>query len=107
MRYSDEWNELTEKSGDWVDMKAPYVTYHSKYMESVWWLLKEIYNKDLLYKGDTIQPYSPQAGTGLRSHELNQPDAYQEVSANTEIAQFIAIPQSLTEDIKNITKIDA
>lgn len=104
MRYTDEWNELTEKSGYWVDMKDPYVTYHSKYMETVWWLLKEIYNKDLLYKGYTIQPYSPKAGTGLSSHELNQPGAYQEVTDTTVVAQFKAIPDSLPEDIKNITK---
>ena len=73
MRYTDVWNDLTEKMGYWVDMEDPYVTYKSKYMETVWWLLKQIYNKDLLYKGYTIQPYSPKAGTGLSSHEVNQP----------------------------------
>ncbi len=73
MRYTDVWNSMTEKIGYWVDMEDPYITYKSKYMESVWWLLKEIYDKGLLYKGYTIQPYSPKAGTGLSSHELNQP----------------------------------
>ena len=73
MRYTDIWNDLTKKIGYWVDMEDPYVTYKPKYMESVWWLLKQIYDKDLLYKGYTIQPYSPKAGTGLSSHELNQP----------------------------------
>ncbi|MDX1472506.1 MAG: class I tRNA ligase family protein, partial [Flavobacteriaceae bacterium] len=73
MRYTDVWNDLTQKMGYWVDMENPYVTYEPKYMESVWWLLKQIYNKGLLYKGYTIQPYSPKAGSGLSSHELNQP----------------------------------
>ena len=88
MRYTDVWNDLTEKMGYWVDMEDPYVTYKSKYMESVWWLLKQIYNKDLLYKGYTIQPYSPKAGTGLSSHEVNQPGSYRDVTDTTVIAQF-------------------
>ena len=88
MRYTDVWNELTEKMGYWVDMEDPYVTYKSKYMESVWWLLKQIYNKNLLYKGYTIQPYSPKAGTGLSSHEVNQPGAYRDVTDTTIVAQF-------------------
>ena len=67
MKYTDVWNDLTKKMGYWVDMEDPYVTYHSKYMESVWWLISELYKKDLLYKGYTIQPYSPKAGTGLSS----------------------------------------
>ena len=71
MKYTDVWNDLTERIGYWVDLEDPYVTYEPKYMETVWWLLKELYNKDLLYKGYTIQPYSPAAGTGLSSHELN------------------------------------
>ena len=75
MRYTDVWNDLTEKMGYWVDMQNPYVTYKSKYMESVWWLLKQIYDKGLMYKGYTIQPYSPKSGTGLSSHEVNQPGA--------------------------------
>jgi isoleucyl-tRNA synthetase len=88
MRYTDEWNKLTEKMGYWVDMNDPYITYESKYMESVWWLLGQIYNKDLMYKGYTIQPYSPKAGTGLSSHEINQPGAYQDVKDTTCVAQF-------------------
>nr|WP_294934157.1 isoleucine--tRNA ligase [uncultured Flavobacterium sp.] len=88
MRYTDVWNDLTEKMGYWVDMEDPYVTYKSKYMESVWWLLKQIYNKDLLYKGYTIQPYSPKAGTGLSSHEVNQPGSYRDITDTTIVAQF-------------------
>ena len=88
MRYTDIWNDLTEKMGYWVDMQDPYITYKSKYMETVWWLLKNIYNKDLLYKGYTIQPYSPKAGTGLSSHELNQPGCYKDVTDTTVVAQF-------------------
>lgn len=88
MRYTDVWNDLTEKMGYWVDMDDPYVTYKPKYMESVWWLLKQIYDKGLLYKGYTIQPYSPKAGTGLSSHEVNQPGAYRDVTDTTIVAQF-------------------
>ena len=88
MRYTDIWNDLTEKIGYWVDMEDPYITYKPKYMESVWWLLKQLYNKGLLYKGYTIQPYSPKAGTGLSSHELNQPGCYRDVSDTTVVAQF-------------------
>jgi isoleucyl-tRNA synthetase len=95
MRYTDVWNDLTEKMGYWVDMQDPYVTYKSKYMETVWWLLKQIYDKGLLYKGYTIQPYSPKAGTGLSSHEVNQPGAYRDVTDTTIVAQFKAIPESL------------
>jgi isoleucyl-tRNA synthetase len=95
MRYTDVWNDLTEKMGYWVDMNDPYITYKSKYMESVWWLLKQIYDKGLLYKGYTIQPYSPKAGTGLSSHEVNQPGAYRDVTDTTIVAQFKAIPASL------------
>ena len=92
MRYTDVWNDLTEKMGYWVDMDDPYITYEPKYMESVWWLLKQIYNKNLLYKGYTIQPYSPKAGTGLSSHELNQPGTYQDVTDTTVVAQFKSPP---------------
>jgi isoleucyl-tRNA synthetase len=88
MRYTDVWNDLTEKMGYWVDMEDPYVTYKPKYMETVWWLLKQIYNKDLMYKGYTIQPYSPKAGTGLSSHEVNQPGSYRDVTDTTVVAQF-------------------
>lgn len=88
MRYTDVWNDLTEKIGYWVDLDNPYITYEPKYMETVWWLLKQLYTKDLLYKGYTIQPYSPKAGTGLSSHELNQPGTYRDVSDTTVVAQF-------------------
>ncbi len=88
MRYTDVWNDLTEKMGYWVDMQNPYITYKPKYMESVWWLLKQIYDKGLMYKGYTIQPYSPKAGTGLSSHELNQPGCYKPVTDTTIVAQF-------------------
>ncbi|WP_299001613.1 isoleucine--tRNA ligase [uncultured Tenacibaculum sp.] len=97
MRYTDIWNDLTEKMGYWVDMEDPYITYKPKYMESVWWLLKQIYDKDLLYKGYTIQPYSPKAGTGLSSHELNQPGTYQDVTDTTVVAQFKTIKETLPE----------
>lgn len=95
MRYTDVWNDLTEKMGYWVDMEDPYVTYKSKYMESVWWLLKQIYDKDLLYKGYTIQPYSPKAGTGLSSHEVNQPGSYRDITDTTIVAQFKTIENTL------------
>ncbi|WP_299108402.1 isoleucine--tRNA ligase [uncultured Tenacibaculum sp.] len=95
MRYTDIWNDMTRKAGYWVDMDNPYVTYQPKYMESVWWLLKQIYSKDLLYKGYTIQPYSPKAGTGLSSHELNQPGTYQDVTDTTVVAQFKTIKETL------------
>jgi isoleucyl-tRNA synthetase len=95
MRYTDVWNDLTEKMGYWVDMEDPYVTYKSKYMETVWWLLKQIYDKDLMYKGYTIQPYSPKAGTGLSSHEVNQPGSYRDVTDTTIVAQFKAKTESL------------
>jgi len=95
MRYTDVWNDLTEKMGYWVDMEDPYVTYKSKYMESVWWLLKQIYDKGLLYKGYTIQPYSPKAGTGLSSHEVNQPGSYRDVTDTTVVAQFKTKSESL------------
>ncbi len=105
MRYTDVWNELTERVGYWVDMDDPYVTYEPKYMETVWWLLKQIYDKDLLYKGYTIQPYSPKAGTGLSSHELNQPGTYQDVTDTTVVAQFKAIDSSLPSILKDYGNI--
>ncbi|PIY12631.1 MAG: isoleucine--tRNA ligase, partial [Flavobacteriaceae bacterium CG_4_10_14_3_um_filter_33_47] len=101
MRYTHVWNDLTQKMGYWVDMDNPYITYEPKYMESVWWLLKQIYNKNLLYKGYTIQPYSPKAGTGLSSHELNQPGTYQDVTDTTVVAQFKAKKESLPNFLKN------
>ena len=93
MRYTDVWNDLTEKIGYWVDLEHPYITYEPKYMETVWWLLKQLYDKNLLYKGYTIQPYSPKAGTGLSSHELNQPGTYRDVSDTTVVAQFKISPR--------------
>lgn len=88
MRYTDVWNDLTEKMGYWVDMDDPYITYKPKYMETVWWLLKQLWDQDLIYKGYTIQPYSPKAGTGLSSHELNMPGSYRDVKDTSVIAQF-------------------
>ncbi|CAA0143873.1 isoleucine--tRNA ligase [Tenacibaculum maritimum] len=101
MRYTDIWNEMTRKAGYWVDMEDPYITYKPKYMESVWWLLKQIYDKNLLYKGYTIQPYSPKAGTGLSSHELNQPGTYQDVTDTTIVAQFKAKEETLPVFLQN------
>jgi len=100
MKYTDVWNDLTEKIGYWVDLENPYITYKPKYMETVWWLLKEIYNKNLIYKGYTIQPYSPAAGTGLSSHELNMPGTYKDVTDTTIVAQF-----KIKSKIKNNHKI--
>ncbi len=88
MKYTKEWTALTKKMGYWVDLENPYITYDNKYMETLWWLLKQLYNKGLLYKGYTIQPYSPAAGTGLSSHELNQPGCYRDVKDTTCTAQF-------------------
>ncbi|MCK9639013.1 MAG: isoleucine--tRNA ligase [Prolixibacteraceae bacterium] len=88
MKYTDIWEDLTQKMGYWVNMDDPYVTYDNRYIETLWWLLKSFYNKNLLYKGYTIQPYSPAAGTGLSSHELNQPGCYRDVKDTTCIAQF-------------------
>ena len=96
MKYTDVWNDLTKKMGYWVDMEDPYVTYKSKYMESVWWLISELYRKDLLYKGYTIQPYSPKAGTGLSSHEINQPGCYKGVKDTSAVAQFKVIESAKT-----------
>ena len=88
MKYTREWEELTRKMGYWIDMDHPYITYDNRYIETLWYLLKELYSKDLLYKGYTIQPYSPAAGTGLSSHELNQPGCYRDVKDTTCVAQF-------------------
>lgn len=106
MRYTDVWNDLTEKIGYWVDMEDPYITYKPKYMESVWWLLKQIYDKDLIYKGYTIQPYSPKAGTGLSSHEVNQPGAYKDVTDTTIVAQFKTIADTLPEALQGFGQVD-
>ncbi|MEI8085416.1 MAG: isoleucine--tRNA ligase, partial [Paludibacter sp.] len=88
MKYTKEWEDLTTKMGYWVDMNDPYITYDNRYIETLWWLLKELYNKNLLYKGYSIQPFSPAAGTGLSTHELNQPGCYRDVKDTTCVAQF-------------------
>ncbi len=106
MRYTGLWNDLTEKMGYWVDMDNPYITYKPKYMESVWWLLKQVYDKGLMYKGYTIQPYSPKAGTGLSSHEVNQPGAYRDVTDTTIVAQFRTIESTLPEFLKGYGPVD-
>ena len=105
MRYTDVWNDLTQKMGYWVDMEDPYITYKSKYMETVWWLLSEIYKKDLIYKGYTIQPYSPKAGTGLSSHELNQPGTYQDVTDTTVTAMFKVKEETLPDFLKEVPNL--
>jgi isoleucyl-tRNA synthetase len=97
MEYTGAWEDITEKMGYWVDMKAPYITYENKYIETLWWLLKQLYQKDLLYKGYTIQPYSPAAGTGLSSHELNLPGCYKDVKDTTGVAQFKAVRNEKSE----------
>lgn len=99
MKYTREWEDLTHKMGYWVDMKKPYITYDNRYIETLWYLLKELYKKDLLYKGYTIQPYSPAAGTGLSSHELNQPGCYRDVKDTTCIAQFKVIRNERSEGL--------
>lgn len=101
MRYTDVWNDLTEKMGYWVDLNDPYVTYHNEYIETLWWLLQQMYKKGLLYKGYTIQPYSPAAGTGLSSHELNQPGTYKMVKDTTVVAQFKIKRNELSEKLYN------
>lgn len=100
MKYTDVWNDLTEKMGYWVDLENPYITYENDYIETLWWILKQLYNKGFLYKGYTVQPYSPAAGTGLSSHELNQPGTYKDVSDTTIVAQFKAINETLPEALK-------
>ncbi len=99
MKYTGVWEDLTNKMGYWVDMHDPYVTYDNRYIETVWWLLKELYNKDLLYKGYSIQPYSPAAGTGLSTHELNQPGCYRDVKDTTATAQFKIIRDKKSEKL--------
>lgn len=99
MKYTDVWNNLTTRMGYWVNLNDPYVTYDNNYIESLWWILKQLYNKGLLYKGYTIQPYSPAAGTGLSSHELNQPGTYKDVKDNTAVAMFKAVNAPFDGDI--------
>lgn len=97
MKYTDLWEDLTEKMGYWVDMHNPYITYDNRYIETLWWLLRKLYDKGLLYKGYTIQPYSPAAGTGLSTHELNQPGCYRDVKDTTVVAQFKVIRNEKSE----------
>ena len=104
MMYTSEWTDLSHKMGYWVDMENPYITYDNKYIESLWWLLKQLYNKDLLYKGYTIQPYSPAAGTGLSSHELNQPGCYRDVKDTTAVAQFTVLSVDACEAASSLPK---
>lgn len=101
MKYTREWVSLTERIGYWVDMDDPYITYDNRYIETLWYLLKDIYNKGLLYKGYSIQPYSPAAGTGLSSHELNQPGCYRDVKDTTVVAQFEVVKDKASEILYN------
>jgi len=106
MKYKGSWENITEEMGYWVDMNNPYVTYDNKYIESVWWLLGQMHKKGLLYKGHTIQPFSPKAGTGLSTHELNQPGCYRDVKDTSAVAQFKLISNADSESIFNKTKND-
>src|SRR5690606_494409 len=100
MKYKEVWDDLTRKMGYWVDLDNPYITFKNEYIETCWFLLKELYKKDLLYKGFTIQPYSPAAGTGLSSHELNQPGTYRMVKDTTIVAQFAILKDSMSDELK-------
>jgi len=102
MRFKNEWDDLTRKMGYWVDLQHPYITFENNYIESVWYLLKLIYSKGYLYKGYSIQPYSPAAGTGLSSHELNQPGAYREVKDISAVALFKILPTSMSDEQKRL-----
>jgi isoleucyl-tRNA synthetase len=106
LRYKDKWDELTNKMGYWVDLKDPYITFQNKYIETLWWLLKEFYSKDLLYESISIQPYSPAAGTGLSSHELNQPGTYKDVKDTSCIAMFKAVKNDKSEFLFDAAKSD-
>ena len=102
MKYTSEWESLTNKMGYWIDLSDPYVTYKPKYMETVWWLIKSISDKGLLYKGYTVQPYSPAAGSGLSSHELNQPGAYKQISDTSVIAQFKCVEDNASSKFNSL-----
>ena len=106
MKYKGSWEDITEEMGYWVDMKTPYVTYDNKYIESVWWLLGQMHKKGLLYKGHTVQPFSPKAGTGLSTHELNQPGCYRNVKDTSAIAQFKVIKNENSDSLFSKTKND-
>ncbi len=102
MKYTSDWESLTKEMGYWIDMSDPYVTFESKYMESVWWIIKDIYKKNLIYKGYTVQPYSPAAGSGLSSHELNQPGAYRDITDTSVVAQFKSVKKGLPNELINL-----
>src|SRR4029450_3814540 len=95
LRYKDQWDDLTVQMGYWVDRNDPYITFHNKYIETLWWLLKQLYEKGLLYESVSIQPYSPAAGTGLSSHELNMPGCYKNVKDTSVVAMFKAVNETL------------
>ena len=97
LKYKDTWDDLTKKMGYWVDLEHPYITFENNYIETLWWCLKELYNKNLLYEDVSIQPYSPAAGTGLSSHELNQPGTYKDVKDTSCVAMFRAKKESLSD----------
>lgn len=105
MQYKDQWDDITRRMGYWVDLDHPYVTFENEYIESVWWLLGQLYQKNLLYKGYTIQPYSPAAGTGLSSHELNQPGCYRDVTDTTVVAQFKTLQETLPDFLQGLGDI--
>ncbi|MBK6666964.1 MAG: isoleucine--tRNA ligase [Saprospiraceae bacterium] len=105
MQYKDQWDDITRRMGYWVDLDNPYITFNNDYIESVWWLLGQLYQKNLLYKGYTIQPYSPAAGTGLSSHELNQPGCYRDVTDTTVVAQFKTLQESLPAFLQGLGEI--
>ena len=106
MKYQGMWEDITSKMGYWVDMKSPYITYDNKYIESVWWLIKELHSKKLLYKGFTVQPFSPKAGTGLSTHELNQPGCYKNVKDTSAVAQFKVVKNDVSDFLVEKTSND-
>ena len=97
MKYTDVWEDLTHKMGYWINMDDPYITYDNRYIETLWYLLKQLHQKGLLYKGKSIQPFSPAAGTGLSTHELNQPGCYRDVKDTTAVAQFKIVRNQKSE----------
>src|SRR4051812_32463359 len=101
LRYKKEWDELTRKMGYWVDLEHPYITFDNKYIETLWWLLRQLYDKGLLYESVSIQPYSPAAGSGLSSHELNQPGCYKEVKDTSCVAMFKAVENDKSAFLSN------
>src|SRR5437762_1844523 len=101
LRYKDKWDDITRKMGYWVDLQNPYITFKNEYIETLWWLLSELYKKGLLYESVSIQPYSPAAGTGLSSHELNQPGTYKDVKDTSAVAMFNAVQNSKSEFLFN------